>query len=97
MSRTTHSQTVSCSEFLLHEPTHRVGLVVAGCGAADIESSKTIRLAEGESITAPAREFRPATGTEVQHYHRLAAATQPLVNATVSTAYLHFEWEEAGD
>lgn len=97
MSRTTNSQTVSCSEFLLHEPTHRVGLVVTDAGAADIESRKTIRLAEGERLTAPAREFRRATGSEIEHYHRVAAATQPFVITTVATSYLSFQLEQVGD
>jgi hypothetical protein len=96
MSRTTNSQTVSCSEFLLHEPTHRVGLVIDVSGAG-IESCKTIRLAEGERITAPSPEFRPATGSEVEHYHRVAAATQPFVMTTVATSYLSFQLEQVDD
>ena len=96
MSRTTKSQAVSCSEFLLHEPTHRVGLVT-DVSTVGVESCKTIRLAEGECVTAPTREFRPATGSEIENYHRVAAATQPFVITIVSTSYLSFQSEQPGD
>jgi hypothetical protein len=77
MRRISHIQAVARSEFVLHITTEQVGVVTCVC-TAGIETYKTIRLAEGELLTAPAREFRPATAEEIERRHRAAAALRSL-------------------
>ena len=74
-------------EFVLHVPTDRVGSVISLTTVGG-ETCKTVRFAGGEIISAPAREFRPATSQEIEVRHRLAASLRPLVLPAVSTARL---------
>ncbi|MGD0615680.1 MAG: hypothetical protein ABSA69_09600 [Verrucomicrobiota bacterium] len=78
MRRTSPIQPVACSEFLFHIATDQVGVVASVC-TSGMETLKTIRLAGGELLSAPAGEFRPATDGEVQARHRVAASIRPLV------------------
>jgi hypothetical protein len=77
MRRTSLVQPVVCSEFVLHIATDQVGVVTDVC-TVGIETYKTIRLAEGEFLTAPTGEFRPATDAEIKKRHRVAASIRPL-------------------
>jgi len=77
MRLTSHIQPVACSEFVFHITTDQVG-VVTGVSAAGIEIHKTVRLAAGNFLAAPAGEFRPATDDEITKRHRVAAAIRPL-------------------
>lgn len=64
-------------EFVFHVPTNAVGIVI-GISAARGETHKTIRLAGGETVSAPAKEFRPATEAEVESRHLAAATVRPF-------------------
>ena len=78
MRRTSRIAREVFSEFLFHATTARVGVVVAVQDSGTGEY-KTVRLADGELLTAAAGEFRPATDAEVQARHRVAAAMRPLL------------------
>ncbi len=68
MGLTSHIQPLVCAEFVLHITTDQVG-VVTDVGRAGLETYKTIRLAEGDFLTAPAGGFRPATDAEIKKRH----------------------------
>jgi len=70
-------QPLVSSEFVLHLRTDQVGVVTKVCKTG-IVTYKTIRLAEGELLAAPAGEFRPATDNEIKKRHRVAATIRPL-------------------
>jgi hypothetical protein len=77
MRRKSQNQPAASPEFVLHIPTGRVG-IVTGARTKGLETYKTIRLAEGELVVAPARECKPATDREVEMRHRVAASVRPL-------------------
>lgn len=64
-------------EFVLHVPTGRVGTLIS-VSTVGVETCKTVRLAGGEIVSGPAREFRPATVAEIQKRHRAAASVRSL-------------------
>jgi len=84
MRRTSHIDIAAFSEFALHTTTGQVGVVIAK-KAAGTEGHRTIRLADGQLLTAPAGEFRSDTEAEVQSRHRVAAAIRPLALPSLPT------------
>ena len=64
-------------EFVFHVPSGAVGIVM-GISAVRGETQKTIRLAGGEIVSAPSKEFRPATEAEVESRHLAAATVRPF-------------------
>ncbi len=71
-------QTSGSSEFLVHVPTDRVGLLT-GTPVGSEANQKTIELPDGELVTGPVEEFRAATPAELEQYHRRAALIRPFV------------------
>ena len=67
--------------FLFHKPTNSVGLAIKA-GMVDGATQKTIELAGCELVTAPANEFRLATGPEIERHHRAAAMVRPFALPT---------------
>ena len=64
-------------KFLVHQPTNHIGLAKEA-GPLGGAQPTTIKLANGEVLTAPSREFYVASGWEIEEYHRLAALIQPF-------------------
>ena len=83
MRRISPLQPVACSEFVLHVITDQVGVVTSAC-TTGIETYKTIRLANGEVLTAPVGGLRPATDAEIKKRHREAASVRPLLLPTLT-------------
>jgi hypothetical protein len=67
--------------FLVHQPTNSVGLLIQA-GMVDGEPQRTIELAGCELITAATKEFRLATGPEIERHHRAAAMVRPIALPT---------------
>lgn len=75
-------------EFVLHLPTDRVGIVIA-TRLSGGERCQTVRLAGGEMVSAPTRDFRPATIIEIDKRHRAAAWQRPLTLPAAAGFHRH--------
>jgi hypothetical protein len=64
-------------EVVVHVPSGKIGMVTA-LMTLETESRLTVRLAEGNLMSAPAAEFRPATEVEIEKRHQSEAMTRPL-------------------
>jgi len=95
MLRESQNQPDAHPEFVMHIPTGRVGRVVTG-GAVSSEGSTTVRLAGGELTSAPAQEFRPATGPEIHKHHRAAASVRPLILPDLPLTQVATTWNHPG-
>ena len=71
------SSTHGPPEFLVHNFTGRVGLVV-DTDSGGIEVFKTIEFAGGERMKLSCTETRPADLLEIEGYHRTAAMIRPV-------------------
>jgi hypothetical protein len=65
-------------EFVFHLPSGKIGMVTA-LTTLETESRLTVRLAEGNLMSAPATEFRPATHDEIEKRHQSEALVRPLL------------------
>jgi len=84
-----------CREFLVHEPTNSVGLVIE-VRRVDGKAQKTIELAGCELITAVIKEFRLATGPEIERHHRAAALVRPFPLPTLPMSRLFAHSSQPG-
>jgi len=62
---------------VVHNPSGRTAVVMSA-RAFESESLVTVRLAEGNLMTASAAEFRPATEDEIARHHQETAQAFPL-------------------